>query len=302
MRKLFFLFLTSFFVVALSAQKTDKKLFIKVQALIKDFHGDIGIYIKDLNTKKIVAFNADTIFPTASIIKLPILIGVMNKINKGELMYHQRLVYKDSLVYAGEDLLASFKNNETIELSKLMMLMLTMSDNTASLWLQTLAGTGTEINRLLDSIGFQSTRINSRTPGREKERQLYGWGQSTPKEIATIFERIDRREIVSKSASDKMLRLLNRSYFDEVALSQLPPYATVFTKYGAVDRSRNEAALVKGKKANYVFCIMTKNNHDTSWAKTNEAWELTRKLSSMLWHYFERKDSWQRSIDADKFD
>jgi beta-lactamase class A len=180
--------------------------------------------------------------------------------------------------------------------------MLTMSDNTASLWLQTLAGTGTEINRLLDSIGFQSTRINSRTPGREKERELYGWGQSTPKEIAIIFERIDRREIVSNSASDKMLRLLNRSYFDEVALSQLPPYATVFTKYGAVDRSRNEAALVKGKKANYVFCIMTKNNHDTNWAKTNEAWELTRKLSSMLWHYFERKDSWQRSIDADRFD
>jgi beta-lactamase class A len=35
------------------------------------------------------------------------------------------------------------------------MLMLTMSDNTASLWLQTLAGTGTRINELMDSLGLQ---------------------------------------------------------------------------------------------------------------------------------------------------
>ena len=62
------------------------------------------------------------------------------------------------------------KTNEKIVLKKVIMLMLTTSDNTASLWLQSLAGTGTRINEILDSLGFSNTRVNSRTPGRENNR------------------------------------------------------------------------------------------------------------------------------------
>src|SRR4051812_40702014 len=101
----------------LLAQKIDKKLQRKIEKLIAGFHGDIGVYIKDLNKEKIVAINADTVFHTASIVKIPILIGIMDKINRGELGYHQELQYKDSLLYAGVDILGSFKNNEKIELS-----------------------------------------------------------------------------------------------------------------------------------------------------------------------------------------
>lgn len=287
---------------SLFAQKVDRRLQKEIEQTIKGFNGTIGIYIKNLKNNKTVFVNADTIFPTASIVKVPILIGIMDKINKGELKYHQELRYRDSLLYEGVDILGSFKDTEKIELSKVMMLMLTMSDNTASLWLQSLAGTGTRINQILDSLGFQFTRVNSRTPGREANRTPYGWGQSTPREMATIFEKIYKGEIISKAASDKMLRLLNRNYFDIAAVSQIPPYATVFTKYGAVNETRNEVLLVKGTKANYVFCIMTKNNKDQSWNNNNEAWELTRKISSLLWHYFEPKDKWRADADAKKFD
>ena len=99
----------------------------------------------------------------------------------------QHLVYKDSLLYEGEDILGSFKNDEKILLKKVMMLMLTTSDNTASLWLQSLAGTGTRINEILDSLGLNNTRVNSRTPGRENNRTQYGWGQTTPKEMGIII-------------------------------------------------------------------------------------------------------------------
>ena len=64
----------------------------------------------------------------------------MDKIQKGELKYDSSLIYKDSLLYEGSDILGSFKNDEKILLKKVMMLMLTTSDNTASLWLQSLAG------------------------------------------------------------------------------------------------------------------------------------------------------------------
>ena len=274
------------FVVALvpaQAQKVNKKLQHSLETLTTGFKGDVGIYVKDLHTGKTVSINADSIFPTASMVKVPILIGIMDKLNKGELKYHQELTYKDSLFYAGSDLLASLKHNEKVELSKVIMLMLTTSDNTASLWLQSLAGTGTRINQILDSIGYSATRVNSKTPGREAGRDKFGWGQTSPKEMATMFEALANRTLLDTASSEKMLRLLGRNYWDEEALSQIPPDVFVASKNGAVNASRSEAMYVSGKNARYVFCICTKNNKDTSWDSNNEGWELARKVSKLLW-------------------
>jgi len=56
------------------------------------------------------------------------------------------------------------------------MLMITLSDNTASLWLQHLAGTGVTFNTWLERDGLHQTRVNSRTQGRQAIREKYGWG------------------------------------------------------------------------------------------------------------------------------
>ena len=287
------LFLGLFFSAASFAQQTDKKLETRLRDAVSGFNGDIGIYVKNLKTGKIAVFNADTIFPTASIVKVPILLGIMQKLERGELVYDSTIIYRDSLLYAGEDILGSFKDGEKIRLKKVMMLMMTTSDNTASLWLQGLAGGGTSINQILDSLGFKDTRVNSRTPGREDIRKLYGWGQTTPREMGEIFERIYRNEIFSPAACDRMMRCMGRNFWDqEEAISVIPPYIEVFSKNGCVDQSRNEALLVNAPNNPYIFCIFTKNNKDRSWRKSNEAWTLTRKISTMLWEYFEPKDKW----------
>ena len=289
-----------FFLPFSYGQKIDKKLETKIQALIKDFHGDIGIYIKNLKSNKIVAINADTIFPTASIVKVPILIGIMDKINHGELNYDSSLIYKDSLLYAGEDILGSFKSDEKILLKKVMMLMLTTSDNTASLWLQSLAGKGTRINEILDSLGLKFTRVNSRTPGRENDRTVYGWGQTTPREMAIIFEKIYHNEILSASICERMQRCLGRNYWDEnEAISQIPPYVEVFSKNGCVNAVRSEILLVNAPNHPYILSIFTKNNKDISWTHSNEAWSLERKISKLLWNYFEPKDKWNSVLSPE---
>ena len=273
------------FISGVEAQTIDKKLNAEVTALLDGFNGDIGVYIKNLKTGKVVAIHADTVFPTASIVKIPILLGIMNKIGKGELQYHQDLVYKDSLLYAGEDILGSFKNNEHISLAKVILLSLSTSDNTASLWLQSLAGTGTRINELLDSAGFKITRVNSRTPGREANRTQYGWGQTTPYEMATLVEKMFTGKLINDSLSKKMIRLLGRNYWDEQAISSIPPTVFVASKNGAVDASRSEVLLVMAKLP-YIFSIFTKNNKDKSWGDNNEAWMLAKKLSVLLWDHF----------------
>ena len=297
MKKLFLLLACFSSFAFLSGQKIDSKLQDKLEEAIKGFNGDIGIYVKNLRTGKTVSINADTIFPTASIIKVPILLGIMDKIHRGELVYDSTLVYKDSLLYEGEDILGSFKNDEKILLKKVMMLMLTTSDNTASLWLQSLAGKGTRINEILDSLGFIYTRVNSRTPGRENNRTQYGWGQTTPKEMGTIFEKIYRNEIFSAAVCDRMMRSLGRNYWDlNEAISQVPPYIEVFSKNGCVNAVRSEVLLVNAPHNPYIFCIFTKNNKDTSWIHNNEAWTLARKISKLLWNYFEPKEKWSSAL------
>ncbi|MGZ8509466.1 MAG: serine hydrolase [Chitinophagaceae bacterium] len=295
MKKISFLLFLSLAILVVSAQKTDKKLLSKLTAAIQGFNGDVGIYIKELKTGRIVTINADTVFPTASIVKVPILVGVMDKIARGELSYDSAYIYRDSLLYEGEDILGSFKDGEKILLKKIMMLMLTTSDNTASLWLQKLAGTGTRINEILDGYGFVTTRVNSRTPGRENNRSLYGWGQTTPKEIGSLFEMIYQNKIFSPAACERMMRSLGRNYWDEnEAISQIPPYIEVFSKNGCVNAVRSEVLLVNAPHHPYIFCIFTKNNKDTSWKYDNEAWSLARKTSKLVWDYFEPKDRWEK--------
>lgn len=274
-------------------QKTDQKLQHRIQQMVLGFHGDIGVYIKNLRTGKIATFNADSLFPTASMVKVPIMIGIVDKLEKGALSYHQPLEYKDSLAYEGEDVLASFKSGEKIELAKVIMLMLTTSDNTASLWLQSLAGSGTRINEILDSLGLVYTRVNSRTPGREENRKQFGWGQTTPREMCTLMEKIYRGKVISTKACEQMIRLLGRNYNDEQAISQIPPYIFVASKNGCVNQSRSEILLVMAPHGPYIFCVTTKNQQDQSWDNSNEGWALTRRLSALCWNYFEPKMHWK---------
>ncbi|MCR6720241.1 MAG: class A beta-lactamase-related serine hydrolase [Chitinophagaceae bacterium] len=216
---------------------------------------------------------------------------------RGELHYDSTHEYKDSLLYAGEDILGSFKDGEKIRLKKIIMLMATTSDNTASLWLQAMAGTGTRINQILDSLGFKNTRVNSRTDGREPNRQQYGWGQTTPREIGSLFEKIYTNKIFDAAANDRIMRILGRNFWDQAeAISQIPPYIEVFSKNGCVNASRSEVLLVNAPHQPYIFCIFTKNNKDISWTRDNEAWTLARQISTLLWKYFEPNDKWTAPV------
>jgi beta-lactamase class A len=299
MYRLFLFFLFGLIAsLSLTAQSHDKKLEARIAKAVEGFRGEVGLYIKDLRSGKIAVYNADTVFPTASIVKVPILLGVTAAVQNGQLAYDSQHVYRDSLLYAGEDILGSFKDGEKIALKKIIMLMMTTSDNTASLWLQSLAGGGQRINQLLTEQGFSSTYVNSRTPGREANRTQYGWGQTTPAEMGRLLEKIYNKELFSAYASEKMLRAMSRNFWDEdESLGCFPPYIEVFSKNGCVNASRSEAMIVNAPHRPFVFCIFTKNNQDQRWSHDNEAWTLARSIATMLWDYFEPNDKWAPPAD-----
>ena len=287
----------------LKAQKirTDKKLKASLEELVRDFRGTAGIYVYHLKTGKEAAINADTLFPTASIVKVPILVGVFDKIKKGELSYHQPLIYHDSIKYGGAGLMQHFKDSTATEMSILAALMITYSDNTTSLWSQALAGGGERINEIMENLGLQHTRVNSRTPGRERFREKYGWGQTTPREMSSLLVKIRKGKVISEAASERMYRLMTNVYYEDYALFQIPPYIQTASKQGMINASRSELVMVNAPNGDYVFYIATKDNDDKTWGMYNEAWVLARKVSALLWNYFEPKSDWKPAEGSEKF-
>lgn len=280
--------------------RTDKTLERDLRALLTGFRGEVGVYVRNLRTGQTVAINADTLFPTASTVKIPIQCGLFDKISRGELKYQQELVYKDSLHY-DDGIIGQLKDGAKIPLPEVVMLMETTSDNTASLWCQAMAGGGAAINLWLDQNGFPKTRVNSRTPGRRDFQKHYGWGQTTPRELAELLAFIRAGKAVSPDASDRMYRNLGRQYWDGDGLSQLPSDVKVATKNGAINRSRSEVVLVHAPHGEYVYCLMTKNQTDESWERSNEGFALLRQVGALLWNHFEPKSGWKPAPGYEKW-
>ena len=286
-------------------ERRDPRLEAELAELARGVRGTVGIYVKHLRTGRTAAINADTVFPTASMIKVPILAATYDAMERGALRFDTILTYTDSLDYGPEgdvgDILAMAADSTKITLGRVVMLMATMSDNTASLWLQSLSGTGVRINEWLAANGFDSTRMNSRTPGRREIWEKYGWGQTTPREMARLLTLIRDGKAVSRPASEEMYRVLTRQYWNGQSLSQIPPWVQVATKSGSVDASRSEVVLVNAPSGDYVFCVITKNQADTSYGPGNEGYALLRKVSALLWRRFEPRHPWTPADGAAAF-
>ena len=270
-----------------------EQLEARLTEMADSLDGFVGIYVKDLTTGEEIAIRADSLFPTASMIKVPIMLTLFDRMNRGELSYQQELIYKDSLFYSDEDMVGEFKDSASVLLSEMVELSITNSDNTASLWLQELAGTGVAINEWLSGHGFENTRMNSRTPGRRGNWEQYGWGQTTPREMARLLEMIRNGEAVSAAASEEMYRVLTRIYWNDEALSQIPPTVQVASKQGAVSASKSEVVLVNAPSGDYLFCVITNNQADVRWERNNAGAELIRRISKLLWDTFEPDQPYQ---------
>ena len=289
MKNYIFVFLISIF---LSNRTTafNNNPFKKIEILLNNFNGEVGFYFLHLDKGIDFGINENKIFPSASLIKIPIMVQIFNRVENDNLNLDSLLFYDSSLInykYKGDDSIARFKENETISINKLLTHMITFSDNHASLWLQIIAGGGTKINEILDKYNFTKTKVNSRTLNREDQYLQYGWGQTTPKEMSKLMIEIKNGNIVSKKSSDEMYRHLTRIYWDDEALSQIPNHIQVASKQGAVNKSRSEVVLVNSPSGDYVFCIITNNQSDESWSFENEGFVLIRKISRLLWNYYQ---------------
>jgi beta-lactamase class A len=204
-------------------------------------------------------------------------------------------VFNDSTVVQGDgdDLMAKVRLGSQFTLRRMAYMMTGFSDNTASVWIQSLIGGSQVANAWLEAHGYKVTRDNSRLPERRPIWRIWGWGMTSPREMSMLLMSIRRGEAVSPAASEEMYNLLTHNYWKDDALSGIPPWVQAANKSGSVDASRSEAMLVNAPDGDYVVTVATKNIKDRSYGRDNEAATLLRRISLNVYHHFNPVDEWR---------
>ena len=150
----------------------------RVAALTKPFKGTVVFYAKNLKTGKDFGVGADTKVKTASTIKLPILCTLESLVAQGKVRWDERIVLKPEDKVTGSGVLGSLADGTDLTVRNLAILMIIVSDNTATnLILDRI--TADAVNEYLDSIGIHQTRSNRKVRGDGTQlKEPTGWSRA----------------------------------------------------------------------------------------------------------------------------
>ena len=238
--------------------------------------GTVGLYVKDLTTGETLSIRGSEQFPSASVIKVPILVELFAQVERGPLALAHPLIMLASDQRPGSGVLQFLSTPHTLTVGDAAMLMTILSDNSATNLIIDKVGIR-NVNARMDSLGLTHTRLHAKvflgsstTIDTAATRQ-WGLGVTTPEEMGTLFEKMYRGTAVSASASKQMLDMLRRNFDYEEIPRLMPPGVAVAHKTGKLDASRSDCGIVYNQGRDYVLCVFTKDNQDRSWRVDTEA-------------------------------
>lgn len=235
-------------------------------------HGVVGYSVIDLETGARISRRGDETFPTASLIKVPILVTVYDLVAKGQLSLDDPLTVLKIDQVPGSGVIQFLHNGTVLTVQDAAWLMSTISDNTATnLLLDRII-----IRRVwakMDSLGLSHTRVHSKSFLRNSSVAMdssvkYGLGVTTPNEMARLFELMARGKAVNPSADSTMLYILEHNTTDFM-LQRYAGGARAAHKDGETDAVRTECTLWYLRNR-VVACVMSKENKDQRWILDNE--------------------------------
>lgn len=244
-----------------------------LDAIADAHHGVVGYAIRDLDDGVALSRRGDETFPTASLIKVPVLVTVFDLVAQGKLSLDDRLTLLKIDKVPGSGTLQFMHDGIEVTVRDAAWLMSTISDNTATnLLLDRIA-----IRRVwekMEALGLPHSKIHSKTFLRLTSVAMdssvkYGLGVTTPNEMARLFELLARGQAVSPSADSTMLDILEHNE-DGVLLQRFAGGVRAAHKTGATDDVRTECSLFY-LRHRVVACVLTKENADTRWVLDSEA-------------------------------
>ena len=264
-----------------------------LDSLATAHHGIVGYAVHNLDTGERLERRGDETFPTASLIKVPVLVTVYDLVEKGTLGLEDPLTVLRIDRVGGSGLLQFMHENATITVHDAAWLMTTISDNTATnLLLDRII-----IRRVWDkmeALGLMHTKVHSKSFLRSASVAMdssvkYGLGVTTPNEMAQLFALLADGKAVSPRADSAMLDILAHNQNAE-KLQRFVDGLDVPHKTGETDQVRTECGLFP-LQSRVAYCVLTKENKDQRYMIDNEAHVMMAHMGEALARAWPRRPS-----------
>ena len=264
------------------------KLVKSINNYVENFNGVAGVSIKDLSTNWYLGINDDLIFPTASSIKIPILLKLIESSEDSKLDLLKNIEITEKMKSRGSGVIHKMNGTINLTIENLAILMINLSDNTATNLCIDIAGQD-DVNKMLEDYEFKSMRLNRKmqdyTAIKEGRENL-----SSVKEMNLILQMLDSSNAIKPEVAKKVLNILSLNKSTPIS-QPLPENIIVAGKTGGMPGVRCETAIIYLTNRKYILTVMTSyggNGSSPSKQSTAEhnGSDLISEISLQTYKYF----------------
>ena len=238
----------------------------ELQRLASGYHGRVSIYLKDLKSEKTWTYKADDLFPSASLIKVPVMASVFYRIHDGQLSLYDKLTLRRRNRMGGSGSLKWRPDGTKLTVRELLQHMICESDNTATAMLLETLGLG-YVQQQFPKMGLLSTGIYREGMSLKGSRVAHE-NYTTAREMSMLLEKIYRGELVDKPSSELMMDILKHKRAVASRLAKgLPVGWEIAHKTGLLRRACHDSAIVLTPDGDYALTVLTGQNRNYRAAK-----------------------------------
>ena len=237
------------------------KMVAEVTSIASRLDGVMGVSILDLTDDRSFVLNGDQVFPTASTIKLPLLVELYRQDQEGSgarLLDHYTFDRAD--LVGGSEIMRGLSSGVSMITNRdLAQFMVAVSDNAATNVL--IGRVGMEkVNAMLRTHGLTQTTLRRRMMDLAAA-QRGDENVATPRELTRLLELVIKGDILNPSATQAMVEQLTTGK-DGYIPRRLPSDVRVANKPGSLDGVRVDAGIVYAAHRPFAIAVMTSMDRD----------------------------------------
>lgn len=277
-------------VPALAQRPDTAQLHRTLDGLLRNYHGRVGITVRNLANGDQLSIRGDETFPTQSLIKVSILATLMDEVKNGRMRLDERSTMIDRDKVGGTGVIHYLQSGDSFTLEDLAWLMITLSDNMATNLLLDKLDTRT-VGVKMESLGLPHSKVFAKTFRRETSiapdsSKKYGLGVTTPNEMAHLLSLLYEGKAVSPALDSLAITMLLANQDDRMMTRWLPENVRVAHKTGTGDVSRTDCGIIYAPSAPLSLCVLTTDNEDKSYAVDNAAHLLIARVAREVFHFY----------------
>lgn len=250
----------------------------KILNSFKGIKGDVSIVFKDLKKRELIyQLNPERIVPSASTIKILIMIEALNQVLQGKRCLEEMIYAKeeDRVLYS----IISELDGCCYTFKDLITLMIIISDNTATNVLIDLLGDD-NINNMAVKLGFKETRLRRKMMDFEAAKQGRQ-NTTTAMDMAIMMEYLYYASILDESMCSLAINILKKQKYKDLLTRYISEDLIVAHKSGDLANLNHDIGIFYLPNTDYLLGVFVTNAESNNMAK-----HIIGKVSETVYNYF----------------